>query len=54
MPTSSKQANVPAQPEMEPELDAVVRILVQNRWPWRLHATYDEAISQGPRWCSSA
>ena len=37
---------MPAQPEMEPELDAVVRILVQNRWPWRLHATYDEKISR--------
>ena len=22
-------------PEMEPELEAVVRILAQNRWPWR-------------------
>src|SRR5437899_3721298 len=33
-------------PEMEAELDAVVRILVQNRWPWRLHATYDETISR--------
>src|SRR5580658_5704189 len=33
-------------PEMEPELDDVVRILVQNRWPWRLHATYDETISR--------
>src|SRR6266481_817709 len=33
-------------PEMEPELEAVVRILVQNRWPWRLHATYDETISR--------
>jgi predicted amidohydrolase YtcJ len=31
---------------MEAELDAVVRILVQNRWPWRLHATYDETISR--------
>src|ERR1700737_962476 len=31
-------------PEMEPELEAVVRILVQNRWPWRMHATYDETI----------
>jgi predicted amidohydrolase YtcJ len=27
---------------MEGELEDVVRILVQNRWPWRLHATYDE------------
>jgi predicted amidohydrolase YtcJ len=33
-------------PEMETELEAVVRILVQNRWPWRLHATYDETISR--------
>jgi predicted amidohydrolase YtcJ len=33
-------------PEMEPELDDVVRILAQNRWPWRLHATYDETISR--------
>jgi predicted amidohydrolase YtcJ len=30
--------------EMEAELEAVVRILAQNRWPWRLHATYDETI----------
>src|ERR1700760_3695807 len=33
-------------PEMEPELDAVIRVLAQNRWPWRLHATYDETISR--------
>jgi predicted amidohydrolase YtcJ len=33
-------------PEMEPELEAVVRILAQNRWPWRLHATYDETIAR--------
>ena len=33
-------------PQMEPELESVVRILVQNRWPWRLHATYDETISR--------
>jgi hypothetical protein len=33
-------------PEMEHELDEVVRILAQNRWPWRLHATYDETISR--------
>ncbi|MGB8842322.1 MAG: amidohydrolase [Aliidongia sp.] len=33
-------------PEMEGELDDVVRILAQNRWPWRLHATYDETISR--------
>jgi predicted amidohydrolase YtcJ len=33
-------------PAMESELEAVIRILVQNRWPWRLHATYDETISR--------
>jgi predicted amidohydrolase YtcJ len=33
-------------PQMETELDGVVRILAQNRWPWRLHATYDETISR--------
>jgi predicted amidohydrolase YtcJ len=33
-------------PEMEGELDEVARILAQNRWPWRLHATYDETISR--------
>lgn len=31
---------------MEPELEEVVRILAQNKWPWRLHATYDETISR--------
>ncbi|HTD29523.1 MAG TPA: amidohydrolase, partial [Xanthomonadaceae bacterium] len=33
-------------PEMEVELESVVRILVENRWPWRLHSTYDETISR--------
>lgn len=33
-------------PDMEGELDGVVRILAENRWPWRLHATYDETISR--------
>jgi len=32
--------------EMEGELEGVVRILVENRWPWRLHATYDETIAR--------
>lgn len=31
---------------MEDELEAVVRVLVENRWPWRLHATYDETIGR--------
>jgi predicted amidohydrolase YtcJ len=33
-------------PEMEGELEGVIRTLVQNRWPWRLHATYDETIGR--------
>ena len=33
-------------PEMEGDLEAVVRILAENRWPWLLHATYDETISR--------
>jgi predicted amidohydrolase YtcJ len=32
--------------EMEGDLEQVVRILAENRWPWRLHATYDETISR--------
>ena len=33
-------------PEMEGELEKVVRHLVAHRWPFRLHATYDESISR--------
>ncbi len=33
-------------PEMEDDLEGVVRILAQNRWPWRMHATYDETIDR--------
>ncbi|HMA48836.1 MAG TPA: amidohydrolase, partial [Magnetospirillaceae bacterium] len=33
-------------PEMEGDLEEVVRILAENRWPWRMHATYDETISR--------
>ncbi len=36
--------DMPAQ--MEAELEGVVRILAENRWPWRQHATYDETISR--------
>ena len=31
---------------MEDDLEQVIRILVQSRWPWRLHATYDQTISR--------
>jgi len=33
-------------PVMEAELQAVIRHLVANRWPFRLHATYDETITR--------
>ena len=33
-------------PVMESELKAVVRHLVENRWPFRFHATYDETIER--------
>ncbi|VWC61126.1 amidohydrolase [Burkholderia contaminans] len=51
---------------VDAELTAVVRLLVRHRWPFRLHATYDEAIGRfldvfeavnrdtpfaGLRWC---
>ena len=28
------------------ELKPVVTLLAQNRWPFRLHATYDESITR--------
>lgn len=31
---------------MEGDLEPVIRLLVENRWPWRLHATYDQTISR--------
>lgn len=31
---------------MEGELERVVRLLAEQRWPWRLHATYDETIDR--------
>jgi predicted amidohydrolase YtcJ len=33
-------------PKMENDLEAVVRILASNHWPFRLHATYNETISR--------
>lgn len=31
---------------MERELKAVVQLLVKNRWPFRIHATYNESITR--------
>jgi predicted amidohydrolase YtcJ len=31
---------------MQADLEPVVRLLAERRWPWRLHATYDETISR--------
>ncbi|WP_207461324.1 amidohydrolase [Azospirillum sp. SYSU D00513] len=33
-------------PSMEADLEPVVRLLAENRWPWRLHATYNETITR--------
>lgn len=33
-------------PMMERELEAVVSKLAEARWPWRIHATYDESIGR--------
>jgi predicted amidohydrolase YtcJ len=34
------------QPIMEAELRKVIALLVEKRWPFRLHATYDESIAR--------
>lgn len=31
---------------MEGDLEPVVRLLAERRWPWRLHATYDQTIGR--------
>jgi predicted amidohydrolase YtcJ len=41
-----RQPRPDVSPSMEGDLEAVVRILAENRWPWRMHATYDETISR--------
>ncbi|MEM1187492.1 MAG: amidohydrolase [Pseudomonadota bacterium] len=33
-------------PTMESELEAVVELLAENEWPFRIHATYDESIDR--------
>jgi predicted amidohydrolase YtcJ len=33
-------------PNMEADLEPVIRLLVEQRWPWRMHATYDETIGR--------
>ncbi len=33
-------------PSLEPDLETVVRLLAEKRWPFRIHATYDESISR--------
>ena len=41
-----RQTRPELRPEMEGDLEPVVRVLAENRWPFRLHATYDETISR--------
>ncbi|MBW8302663.1 MAG: amidohydrolase, partial [Brevundimonas sp.] len=31
---------------METDLEPVIRLLAEQRWPWRMHATYDETIDR--------
>lgn len=33
-------------PTMESELEAIIRLLAEKQWPWRIHATYDETIQR--------
>ncbi len=33
-------------PTMESELEPIVELLAENRWPFRIHATYDESIDR--------
>ena len=33
-------------PVMDAELEAIVELLASNRWPFRIHATYDETIAR--------
>jgi hypothetical protein len=33
-------------PGLEPGLEQVVRLLAEHRWPFRIHATYDESITR--------
>jgi predicted amidohydrolase YtcJ len=33
-------------PDFDRELERITRLLVENRWPFRIHATYDESIRQ--------
>ena len=31
---------------MEEDLEQVIRLLASNRWPWRMHSTYNETITR--------
>lgn len=33
-------------PALEPDLEQVVRLLAEQRWPFRIHATYEESITR--------
>ena len=33
-------------PSLEAQLEPIVRLLAEQRWPFRIHATYDESISR--------
>ncbi|AOH85159.1 amidohydrolase [Sphingomonas panacis] len=33
-------------PSMESDLEPVIRLLAEHKWPWRLHATYDQTVGR--------
>jgi predicted amidohydrolase YtcJ len=33
-------------PSMEGDLEPVIRLLAEHKWPWRLHATYDQTVGR--------
>jgi predicted amidohydrolase YtcJ len=41
-----REARPDLPPDMEPQLEEVVRLLAEKRWPFRLHATYDQTIGR--------
>jgi galactose mutarotase-like enzyme len=45
-PFDFRQPRPDMAPSMEGDLEPVIRLLAEHKWPWRLHATYDETIGR--------
>lgn len=39
-------ARPPLVPVSQSDLEAIVRLLAEHQWPWRMHAAYDDTISR--------